>query len=575
MRFSRLELTNFRSFGPGKVEIELPDDSNLVAVVGANNAGKSNLIEALRIVLGARGRWEPQQADFHALDVTEEMRITLHLREPLRRENVFRKEDEITAFSFRAWQSNRAPDKGQLKYEHRCLDGDGNIYNPPVGVSAKKGVEGQDDAGTKRLRRVPPPARQIVAQLGPIHWLDPGMYRAFDTTGYGPLARLLNLYREDFRSVENRYKVPGGEEVSSSEAFERLAVRMQEVLGTPKLREIEQALTRHLGTLVGPESRGATVGVALPSAEELLAESLSLEVQDEPGGPAVHVDRLGAGYRSILRLAVLRSYAELAGEDRKAVFLVEEPEAYLNPHLRRHLREVLDSLASAGHDIVLTTHDAAFAPLTAYRTILRLARRAGKTETFRCGDRLDFSYEGVAQKLRRGGNAEALFATRVVLCEGQDDVAVVRTILSREGADLDAASISVLDCGGVGNLPDYIRLLDALDIDRYVVSDGDGSKAAENPDVATRVDTIKSLAGARLFLFAEDIEHALQTTKQRDNVSHLISLVEGLDLASLAADSEIRCLRDGLVEFTKLAARASAPSSGIDAGPGILSGDAS
>lgn len=493
-------------------------------------------------MLGGRRRWEPDPAEFHKLDVTEEMRITLHLRKPLVRENVFRKEDEVTAFYFRAWQSDRAPDKGQLKYEHRCLDGAGQIYNPPVSVP--KGAAASSGAGVQKVRRVPPRAGTVLPQLGPVYWLDPGMYRAFDTTGFGLLARLLDLYREDFRSAENVYKVPDGEEIPSSEAFDRLTARMEEILGTPKLCEIEQALTRHLGKLLGPASRGAEISVALPSSEDLLADALRLDIQDEPRSPVVPVGRLGAGYQSVLRLAILRTYAELADDERKAVFLIEEPEAYLNPHLRRHFRVVLGELAAAGNDVFLTTHDPAFAPLTEYRTILRLAKSEGTTEAYRCKEELDSSYEALAQKLRRGGNAEALFATKVVLSEGQADVAAVRTVLGKEGIDLDAASISVLDCGGVGNLPDYIKLLDALHLDLFVISDGDATKAAENPAVADRVNTIKEVARDRLFLFEEDIEQALGTTKQRDNVPHIVSLIEDMDIGALDSHHELRQLRD-------------------------------
>jgi predicted ATP-dependent endonuclease of OLD family len=88
MRFSHIELTNFRSFGEGTVRIDFPEDENLLALVGANNAGKSNLLAALRLVLSRR-RYEPEAADFHRLDVTGELSIKLHLREHLLRETIF------------------------------------------------------------------------------------------------------------------------------------------------------------------------------------------------------------------------------------------------------------------------------------------------------------------------------------------------------------------------------------------------------------------------------------------------------------------------------------------------------
>ncbi len=548
MRFSRFELTNFRSFGPGKTVIELPQTGNLLAVVGANNAGKSNLIEALRLVLGGRRRYQPHSGDFYRLDVTQELRLELHLSEPLRRENIFG-EDGIAAFYFRIWQSSRAPDRGQLKADHYCLDTKGKIYNPPV--RAAKG--GTDEVDVERLRRLPVQARRVIAQLGPVHDLDPTMYRAFDTTGFGLLARLLNLYREDFRSAENvyRYQTESGEhEMASVEAFERSTNRLREILLTPKLAEIEAALSRNLGALLGPEAGGAVIKVALPTAEDLLADALRLQVQDEADGPIVPVGQLGSGYQSLLRLAVLRTYAELATDERKAVFLVEEPEAYLNPHLRRHLRTVLGDLAAAGHDVFVTTHDPAFAPLTEYTTILRLAKDAGTTRWFRCEETLEFSYEAVAQKLRRGGNAECLFATNVILCEGQDDVAAVRVLLEKSGVDLDARSVSVLDCGGRENLPDYIRLLDALDIDLFVVSDGDATKAKRKPEVSKNVEKVRAAAGERLFLFEEDIEHALRLEKKgRSNLEQIVDAVGALDLDKLDPADPVRAVRDALVAF--------------------------
>lgn len=549
MRFSHIEVTNFRSFGPEATRIDFPDDENLVVVVGANNAGKSNLLEALRLVLGGRRRWEPTPSEFHRLDVTTEMRIELHLREPLLRGDVFGREDAVRAFYFRAWQSTRAPDKGQLKHEHRCLDEAGKVYNPPVAVKGS----GSATPGAQPLRRVPPPAREVLPQLGPVHYLDPQMYRAFDTTGFGVLARLVGLYREDFRSTGNfyRYTDSSGQEqqMPSADAFEKEVSRLRDILSTPKLAEIEQALTKHLEDLLGPDSRGAHLTVALPSAEDLLADALRLQAQDAPDAPTVPVAGLGAGYQSLLRLAILRTYSELMADERRAVFLVEEPEAYLNPHLRRHFRKVLGDLADGGHDVFLTTHDPAFAPLTEYRTILRLEKAGRTTVAYRSGETLDFSYEAVAQKLRRGGNAEVLFATRAILCEGQDDVAAVRLLFEKAGVDLDVRSVSVLDCGGRENLPDYVSLLDALHIDLYVVSDGDATTIAEKPQVADRVNAVKSAAGERLFLFKEDLERALGAEKKSPNLPHIVGLVEALEVDGLPDDHEIKQLRDALREF--------------------------
>lgn len=202
---------------------------------------------------------------------------------------------------------------------------------------------------TEPLRHDPPSASTVVRQLGRVHYLSPNLYRAFDTTGYGVLAQLLNLYREDFPSATNVYRHPQtGKEMTSAEAYARLVDRLEEILRTQLLGQIERNRSDNLRAVLGPTATGAEVSMAVPTAEELLASALHLRVQDDEHSPRLPIDRLGAGYQSLPRMAILRTYADMAAEDRSAVFLIEEPEAYLNPHLRRFFRSTLAKLADAG-----------------------------------------------------------------------------------------------------------------------------------------------------------------------------------------------------------------------------------
>ena len=549
MRFDRIELTNFRSFGVDKTVVVFPDEKNLLALVGANNAGKSNLLDALRLVLGGLRRFAPDPADFHQLDLSQEFRIDLYLREPLKRENIYRKVDEVHGFFFRVWRADRGGQRGQLKTEHYCYGADGKTYVPPAAVGRRGSSD--SDADAKPIRYLPASASRIVPQLGRVHYLSPNMYRAFDTSGYGILAQLLDVYRDDFRSADNTYKLPGsaGEVITRAEAYDRFAVRLQDILRTKKLADIETSLSENLQTVLGPNAAGAEVSIALPTAEELLAEILSLRVQDDAASPTLSVDRLGAGYRSLLRLAILRTYAELAEDTRPAAFLIEEPEAYLNPHLRRFFGATLRLLAERGNDVVLTTHDPAFVSLPEYRTVLRMAKTDGRSVAYRCTDPLDFSYERIAQKLRRGGNAEVLFAAKAILCEGSDDVAAVRTLVEGVKIEPDSLNISIVDCGGRDTLPDYVRLLDALSIELLVVTDGDKAKAAKDGSTKKKVEVVEKVAKGRMFRFVEDIEDALECKKQRDNGAQLVSLIETLNLNELADDHEINQLVATLTRF--------------------------
>ena len=62
MRLKRIKVENFRSVQA--LEIELPQ---VCAVVGPNNAGKSNILEAMRRVLASD--WAPRASSFSEDDV--------------------------------------------------------------------------------------------------------------------------------------------------------------------------------------------------------------------------------------------------------------------------------------------------------------------------------------------------------------------------------------------------------------------------------------------------------------------------------------------------------------------------
>ena len=504
-------------------------------------------IDAVRLALGARRGLTLDPADFHQLDLDTDLRVDVRLREPLKKENIFHRIDEIHGLFYRAWRGERGDDKGQLKFENYCIDSTGKTYRPPAAVPRGKVPV---DPEAEPIRYLPALARNVVPLLGRVHYLTPSLFRAFATSGYGVLAQLLDLYRNDFRSETNIYTMPDGSEVTHAQAYDRFVVRLEEILRNTQARHDRGGAEQESARRARPTATGAQVRLAMPTAEELLADILMLHVQDDEASPALAVDRLGAGYRSLLRLAILRTYADLAEDTRPGVFLIEEPEAYLNPHLRRFFATTLTRLAERGNDVLLTTHDPAFVSIADYQSVIRVAKDEGRSVVYRCTSSLDFSYERIAQKLRRGGNTEVLFAQKAILCEGQDDAASVRALLDRLGIDPDSRSISVVDCGSRDNLPDYVRLLDELHIEPLVVTDGDATTCQTDAGTAEKVRTVEEAAAGRMYRFTEDIETALDTTKRgRDNTAHLVSLIETLDLDALPEEHEIGGLAQALTEF--------------------------
>lgn len=551
MRIASLALTNYRSFGEGCVEIHFPEDENLIAVIGANNAGKSSVLTAMQRVL-TPGRDRPTLDDFHNRNTSSEVRIEVTLREPLRVANIYKSVDEIGGFFWRAWRKVKGDESGYLDSEHYAFKkGEPRTpYVPPASVGKK-----QVAADVDPPRWIPAPAGRLLAKLGPVHHLDLRLEDAFKTVGRGILARVFDLYRDDFAGDHNTYVIAEQEgPVLARDAYDRFMVRLAEILRTELLKTLESSLTGHLQDYLGREGQEARVALGLPAADELLRRLLDLRVCDRHGDLAMPVDRMGSGYQSLLRLALLETHVELGLGGANGLYLIEEPEAYLHPHLRRHVRRCLQQLADAGNDILLVTHDPDVIDLARPRSLLRLSKSSTATSSvYRVSQDIDLNYEGVARKVGAKGNGDLPFSNAAILCEGQDDVAVLRILAARCGIGLDALSVTVADCGGADNIPDYATLCSQLGIPYLVVTDGDESKAAHNERVTKRVEQLRTQVEddpiGSYFAFGENLETGLAMTVK--GFHHAVRAAENLVLDGVDVLPEVTGLLMSLEGFMR------------------------
>jgi putative ATP-dependent endonuclease of the OLD family len=530
MKFATLIIKNFRSIGPDGLSISFSDKSNLVALVGPNAAGKSNVLEALGIVLGTFPfkSFDPEESDFHCKNTEAEILIELRLNPPLVEHDVYRKEFEIAGFRYRAARYKRGDNKGALHKEHYCIDSVGKILTKPVRMFRRKGLS--DDGADNTPKPV------LVAdqswKLGELFYLDPpSLERFFDkTTGYSPLGRLFELYREDFEADHNQYSFDGQTKLLSKEAFRQFCGRLADILRTAKLSEIENGISDHIVDYLGVYSdRALHVEFALPSHREMFERLIGLQVSEHKDLPALPVDRLGAGYRALLRLAVLETLLDINKSDRGTVLLIEEPEIYLHVHLRRYFYGVLERLAGKGHQIVYVTHDPEFVDLGNPYGIVRLHRRPGEpTVAQQVKLNSTFNFPRMQQKVRRMGNAEVVFAQYAVLTEGQDDQGLIEDLFVRKGVDLNVHSISITNCDGVGQIKDYVRLCSELGIDFYVVhdrdDDTDASVKKRNAEIAASVAQTKP-ALPSLHIYTPDLEAMMGAVKKKHNLNQLLGML--------------------------------------------------
>lgn len=540
MRFSQLAIKNFRSIGPDGVTVTFDALRNLCALIGSNASGKSNVLQALAIVLGVFpfSRFDAEETDFHAKDTNKEILIEITLAAPLTERDVYQRGFDIHGFRFRAWRRIRGDGKGVLAQEHYCFGRDGKTIAKPTRIyKSTQKAEEKDFDNTQR----PLQARDYAWKLGNAFYLDvPRLERFFDkTTGWTPLGRLFDLYRDDFPADHNVYDLPDGKKIKSRDAFNQLAGDLARILRTAKLEEIESSLSKRIGEYVGGTARDQMkVGFGLPSHRDVFEKWVALQVTERSDMPPLPVTSLGSGYCALFRLAVIETLLDLSQEDGGHVLLIEEPEIYLHTHLRRYFARVVRRMAEKGNQIVLATHAPEFVDLAEPHEIVRLHKVAGQTLTRQIPSGEAFEFQKAKQKIRRLGNEDLLFANHAILTEGQDDQGVTEAVIQARGVDSDVHSISIVNCDSAGNLPDYIKLCSHLAIDFYVIHDEDNSakdvsQKRRNERIAEAVSAT-SPKNPSLHLYTPDLEATMGKTKHC-GLDMLLACLDGKDYGDIGS----------------------------------------
>ena len=172
------------------------------------------------------------------------------------------------------------------------------------------------------------------------------------------LAQLLDVYRNDFRSPVNKYRPIEGGEWTSIDAFERTRERLAARFSVRSCSPRSRGSSRRIAASYS-DRPGGLKSRSRSRRSRSCGGHLEAAPPRRSGKPGRSGRALRFGYQSLLRLAILETFAELDQAESPSNSLVEEPEAYLHPHFRRFFRTLLARLAERGHDVVCTTHDPA------------------------------------------------------------------------------------------------------------------------------------------------------------------------------------------------------------------------
>lgn len=455
MHLSLLEISNFRSCRDTNVWLQ-PD---LTVLVGENNSGKSNLIDAIRLATspsdGRRSRY-----------------------------------CELSDLSF-------ASDLAH--FEIRGVYGGLSHAEQAQFISASNGVGTGEIAYRLRFDAPEPHARR-----GRTSWT----VGANDAIDPEPAARerIRHVYLPPLRDAQQVLASGSGERIEfvlhalaagdELEALESSAADAFDGLGEDPLitRANDSIAARVTDLSRGSIPHVSQLGFVEPKLRQL-ARALRVKM-GEAGLDPVDLSHSGLGYANLLFLATVVVELEATHDADLTLFLVEEPEAHLHPQLQTAVLDFLVAAARQGADgaadiqVVVTTHSAQLASAlsASHVEVIKAATAvladpageaaeegeaddeegAGEVEV-RCTRsvpiwRLDVE-DHHRRKVDRYLNATRspmLFGPRVILVEGIAEALLLPSLAKRHLAEPDQLArfrgVALVPIDGVDFEP-YLRLL--------------------------------------------------------------------------------------------------------------------
>lgn len=316
MYLSRLDAEGFRSLSG--VSVSLGRD--VTVLVGENNGGKSNVIDALRLLTdpvdGRRSLYLGRDDVFRGPGAGQVVLRAAYTGSP----------EDLAPY-----QHALSPELDQVLYTLRYTPPGTGQLRGQLDWVAGNGADPSDPQprGRERLRHVYlPPLRDAARDLG--------------SSAGGRIQVILDSLLTGPEPVTDAAGAPVGE----ASLLEFMHSRFSEAENHPVITTAAGRITARLSRLTaGAYEQSAGLGFAATSLQAL-ARALRVRMGDAGLVPR-EIAESGMGYANLLFIATVLAQLDAARDADLTLLLVEEPEAHLHPPLQALLLDYLRDAAAA------------------------------------------------------------------------------------------------------------------------------------------------------------------------------------------------------------------------------------
>ena len=521
MKIREIVVHNFRAF---KEAVLYLADYGLL--IGANNSGKSAILDALRVFYEKDIKFDFQR-DFPKFS-TEDKESWIEVEYEMSKEEAetIRSEYRQPGNRFRVRRVLHSSDKANL-----------HLYAYEGGVLSANQFYGEDSVGKGKLGEI-------------VH--IPAVTKLEDVTKFSGTSPLRDLVNTIFKKL-----VKGSEAFASFQsAINKFGkdIQTEETSDKRSLRGLEEDINSGLNDW---EAK-FRLKVSPLSETDVVKSLLDYEIYDEVLKVNQSASSYGHGFQRQLIYRLLRvSAGYSAGKPLAkkkdfspdfALLLFEEPEAFLHPPQQSQLDSDLRKIAKdEGRQVLLSTHSPQFVshgtehiPGIAMlqrcngQSVVGQIREEKLNEVFTENQEINKLAAGL-KNYEAGADEEKLemeavkyflwlnpercgvfFAKRTLIVEGPSEVVLINYLTQTGRIRTPTGGLFVIDALGKFNIHRFMNLLGELKIEHSVLYDQDPNKMGDDKVFHERMNKLiqcsKNSFTQKIHVFTDDLEHFLGVT---------------------------------------------------------------